>query len=42
MSLITSDDAITGDIMEENRAELHLNLEQNSFLEIQKLYTWKI
>ena len=31
MSLITTDDAITGDIMEENRAELHLNLEQNSF-----------
>ena len=29
MSLITTDDAITGDIMEENRAELHLNLKQN-------------
>ena len=30
MSLITTDDAISGQIIEENRAELHLNLEQNS------------
>ena len=30
MSLITTDDAIAGDLFEEARAELHLNLEQNS------------
>ena len=30
MSLITTDDAISGQMIEENRAELHLNLEQNS------------
>ena len=42
MSLITVDDAISGDIIEENRAELHLNLEQNSLSRTQKLSSWMI